>query len=156
MITTSKIKQVVSTKPFTNSYGTVHYHCLVMENGNKINIGKKSIQKEGWELTYEITEQGQQEYDKAVSVKLDQLPTQSKPTTQQPYVNNDSVRQRLIVRQSMTKEAIAILCHNKDVVTLSEVKALTEELVNFVFEENQTPTSKEPARQVVKDSDLPF
>lgn len=80
----SKIKEVVSTKPFTNIYGTTHYHCLVMENGDKINIGKKSILQVGWELNYEITETGQQEYQKAKSIQ-DEVPpaanNQAQPTS---------------------------------------------------------------------------
>ena len=52
---TSKIKTVVSIKPHqTEKYGTTFYHNLEMENGDKINIGKKKEQKVGWELTYEI------------------------------------------------------------------------------------------------------
>lgn len=74
---TSKIKEVVSAKPFTNSYGTTIYHNLVMDNGDKINIGKKNEQKVGFELTYEIIgdkrDDGsyQQEYPKAKAVKKD-------------------------------------------------------------------------------------
>ena len=61
-MTTSKIKEVVEVKPYNNDYGTTYYHCLVMDNGDKINIGKKKEQQIGWELTYEIVEKGQQEY----------------------------------------------------------------------------------------------
>jgi len=72
MIKTSKIKSISgSPTPFTNSYGTTYYHNLEMENGDKINIGKKSQCQIGWELTYELTgeDDGQQEFKKAKSVK---------------------------------------------------------------------------------------
>lgn len=90
---TAKIKEVVSTKPFTNSFGTTHYHCLVMDNGDEINIGKKDIQKVGWELTYELTggDDGQQKFKKAKSVKKEegapnQTTTHSTPTATDPAV----------------------------------------------------------------------
>ena len=73
MITTSKVKKVVSTKPYTNAHGTTIYHLLEMENGDKINIGKKKELQEGWEITYEIIETGQQEYNKAKSAKKEEL-----------------------------------------------------------------------------------
>ena len=65
---TSRIKNVVSVKPHTNNYGTTYYHNLEMENGDKINLGKKKEQQIGWELTYEIIEEGQQEFNKAKAV----------------------------------------------------------------------------------------
>lgn len=83
---TSKIKEVTSVKPHTNAHGTTQYHCLVMENGDKINIGKKSIQQVGWELTYELTggDDGQQEFKKAKAAQKMDTPTngvqQSNPT----------------------------------------------------------------------------
>ena len=73
-IKTSKIKEIVSVKPYTNSYGTTHYHLLVMENGDKINIGKKKELQAGWEITYEIIEEGQQEYNKAKSAQQEFKP----------------------------------------------------------------------------------
>ncbi len=66
---TSKIKEVVNMNPWTSNTGKkIIYHSLVMENGDKINIGKMKEQQVGWELSYEITEQGQQEYNKAKAV----------------------------------------------------------------------------------------
>jgi hypothetical protein len=69
---TSKIKEVVKTKDHANSFGTTIYHCLLMENGDKIEIGKKTLQKVGWELTYEVTDSGF-EYHKAKSVKKEEV-----------------------------------------------------------------------------------
>lgn len=79
MIKTSKIQQVVNSKEFTNSFGTTIYHNLVMENGDKINIGKKKLQQTGWELTYEIIGDKkpdgsyQQEYPKAKAAQKEEF-----------------------------------------------------------------------------------
>lgn len=78
METTAKIKRVVNVKEYTNSHGTTHYHNLEMDNGDKINIGKKKVQEVGNELTYEIVgdkkQDGtyQQEFPKAKSVQKQQ------------------------------------------------------------------------------------
>lgn len=100
-IKTSKIKKVVSAKPYTGTHGTTIYHNLEMENGDKINIGKKNEQQLGWELTYEIIDEGQ-EYNKAKSVKKEE----------QPQVNGNSNApknewvQRLIVAQNSVTNAV--------------------------------------------------
>lgn len=66
----SKIKIIESTKPFTNEHGITIYHNLEMDNGDKINIGKKKDQMVGWELIYQIVDEGQ-EYNKAKAVSKD-------------------------------------------------------------------------------------
>ena len=66
---TSKIKTIAECKPWTGEKGTVYYHNLAMENGDKINIGKKKELSVGEELHYEIIgDIGQHEYTKAKSV----------------------------------------------------------------------------------------
>ena len=83
-IKTSKILSVDKVNEYTNSYGTTFYHNIQMENGDKINIGKKKTQQIGWEITYEIIgdqkEDGtyQEIYPKAKSVQKDQF---NKPNT---------------------------------------------------------------------------
>ena len=70
MIKTAKIQEIKNISPYQNSYGTTYYHHLVMDNGDKIDIGKKSECKVGWDLTYEIIgDPGQHEYTKAKSAK---------------------------------------------------------------------------------------
>lgn len=102
----SKIKRIESTKPYTNDYGTTIYHNLEMENGDKINIGKKKHQEMGWELTYEIVDSGQ-EYNKAKSVQEEnQVP--SAPNTQNKSVTQfkaDPDKQASIELQVCFKEA---------------------------------------------------
>ena len=67
---TSKVKLIQDTKEWNGGNGTVYYHNLELENGDKINIGKKKQLQIGDEITYEITgDEGQHEYTKAKSVQ---------------------------------------------------------------------------------------
>lgn len=72
MIKTAKISKVSNKKEWKGPKGTIIYHDLVMDNGDKINIGKKKDQIEGWDITYEIVgDVGQQEYVKAKAAQLE-------------------------------------------------------------------------------------
>ena len=118
---TSKIKTVVSIKPHqTQKYGTTFYHNLEMENGDKINIGKKKEQKIGWELTYEITEQGQQEYNKAKAVAPESF---NKSNNYTPSNSSNDDRQLLIVKQSSIKAAVEFdnQCTIEDMLKNAEI-----------------------------------
>ena len=64
----SKVEKIVGIKPWTGANGTVYYHSLLMDNGDKISLGKKKELAIGEELTYEILETGQQEYNKAKAI----------------------------------------------------------------------------------------
>tara|TARA_R110000824_G_scaffold195055_1_gene377720 strand:- start:194 stop:649 length:456 start_codon:yes stop_codon:yes gene_type:complete len=101
---TSKIKEVVSVKPHENNYGITLYHSLIMENGDKINIGKKKDQQVGWELTYEVIEEGQQEFNKAKAIVPENFKSKQS-NGQVSYKKKDDV-QNLIVRQSSLKAAV--------------------------------------------------
>lgn len=102
-IKTSKIKTVVSSRSHTGTNGTTIYHNLEMENGDKINIGKKKQQSVGWELTYEIIDEGQ-EYNKAKSAQKVETPVQNNGSGF-PAPKNDYV-QRLIVAQNCVTNAV--------------------------------------------------
>lgn len=118
---TSKIKTVVSIKPHqTEKYGTTFYHNLEMENGDKINIGKKKEQQVGWELTYEITEQGQQEYNKAKAVAPESF---NKSNNYTPSNSSNDDRQLLIVKQSSIKAAVEFdnQCTIEDLLKNAEI-----------------------------------
>ena len=117
---TSKIKTVVSIKPHKNSYGETFYHNLEMENGDKINIGKKKEQQVGWELTYEITEQGQQEYNKAKAVAPESF---NKSNNYTPSNSSNDDRQLLIVKQSSIKAAVEFdnQCSIEDLLKNAEI-----------------------------------
>ena len=65
---TSKIKEVKRVSEPYGKFNTLYHH-LVMENGDKIDIGKVKKQEVGNELTYEITgDIGQHPFTKAKSV----------------------------------------------------------------------------------------
>ena len=65
---TSKIKEVKRVSEPYGKFNTLYHH-LVMENGDKIDIGKNKKQEVGMELTYEITgDVGQHQFTKAKSV----------------------------------------------------------------------------------------
>ena len=118
---TSKIKTVVSIKPHqTEKYGTTFYHNLEMENGDKINIGKKKEQKVGWELSYEITEQGQHEYNKARAVAPESF---NKSNNYTPSNSSNDDRQLLIVKQSSIKAAVEFdnQCSIEDLLKNAEI-----------------------------------
>ena len=38
---TSKVKAIQSVKPYNGQHGVTYYHNIELENGDKINIGKK-------------------------------------------------------------------------------------------------------------------
>ena len=129
---TSKIKEVVRTKVFTNKFGTTIYHDLLMENGDKIQIGKKTLQKVGWELYYQIEDEGQ-EYNKAKSIKPEEVagsapvsyPSQSSTST------NLNV-QNLIVAQS----SVASACNyyaKQAMSSKEDVMIFAKEIYEFVI-----------------------
>jgi hypothetical protein len=103
-IKTSKIKEVVKVSEPYGQFKTL-YHKLIMENGDKLDIGKVKEQQAGWELTYEITgDLGQQEYTKAKTPKKDwnQQPVQSIDNNTK---KSDTV-QSSIEKQCALKEAV--------------------------------------------------
>lgn len=128
-IKTSKIKTVVSTKSYTGTHGITIYHNLEMENGDKINIGKKSEQKVGWELTYEITDEGQ-EYNKAKSAKKEEASIQNNGSG---FITpkNEGV-QRMIVAQSSISSAVAFL-KEMGPVEDADILALADKFFNYVI-----------------------
>lgn len=74
---TGKITEIKQVKEWNGGNGVVYYHQLVMDNGDKIEIGKKSQLSIGDELNYEITDtSGQHEFSKAKNVNPDFQKTQ--------------------------------------------------------------------------------
>lgn len=79
-IKTSKVKSVDYVKEYNSQHGTVQYHNLTMDNGDKINIGKKTILKNGDEITYKIVgDVGQHDYVKSKTPSRDEMPSSAKP-----------------------------------------------------------------------------
>jgi len=149
---TSKIKTVVNSKEWSNNGKTIIYHNLEMENGDKINIGKVKLQQVGWELTYEITEQGQQEFNKAKAVQKEQNFTKSFNTQS---TKPDNV-QDLIVRQSSLKAAIDFTkCSDNS--TVDDIFYLADECYNWVMGKkvNTKPENFDGLKSNGK-TDMPF
>jgi hypothetical protein len=123
----SKVKVIAECKDYTNDFGTTHYHNLEMENGDKVNIGKKKKLAVGDELEYEfIGELGQHEYTKAKTPKPEQ---QSFPSGGK----SDSV-QKYIIRQSSLTRAIEHLSHkDHDQMTKENITALADYYSNWVL-----------------------
>lgn len=135
---TSKIKTVVNSKEWSNNGKTIIYHNLEMENGDKINIGKVKLQQVGWELTYEVTEQGQQEFNKAKAVQKEQQAyTQNKPTT---TTTRTVDVQDLIVKQSSLKASVEFC--NKE-CTVEHIIANAEVFYEWVMTGKKPEASKD-------------
>ena len=100
---TSKIKEIVRTNDYTGVHGTIIYHDLVMENGDKIQLGKKTLQKVGCELSYEMTYEGR-EYNKAKSIKPEEVNGGQPQTNQQGKPVLDV--QRAIIAQNALTNAV--------------------------------------------------
>ncbi|HBC05172.1 MAG TPA: hypothetical protein DC015_13500 [Aequorivita sp.] len=79
---TSKVKNVQDVKEWNSKNGAVYYHNVELENGDKINIGKKKKLQIGDEITYEIIgDLGQHEYTKAKSVQPENTSYRSSTNT---------------------------------------------------------------------------
>ena len=96
---TSKIKEVVRTKDYAGTHGTIIYHDLLMENGDKIQLGKKTLQKVGYELSYEIVDEGH-EYNKAKSIKPEEV--SGGQATSQPSKSGLDVQRAIIAQNALT------------------------------------------------------
>ena len=127
---TAKIKEVVRTKDHTNSYGTTIYHDLVMDNGDKIQIGKKKLQQVGWELSYQIVEEGH-EYNKANGIKPEDVGGSSGSSSSSGSAKSASV-QNMIVAQSCISSACALL-QGSSKNNSEEVLKVAEEFYKFVM-----------------------
>jgi hypothetical protein len=130
---TSKIKTVVRVSEPYGKFNTL-YHNLEMENGDKINIGKAKTQLVGWELTYEIVEEGQQEFNKAKAVQKE-YPSNFNTQSTKP----DNV-QDLIVKQSSLKAAVEFC--NKD-CTIEHIIANAEVFYDWVTTGKKPEASKD-------------
>ena len=122
-VKTSKIKEVINTKEWNGANGfSSIYHDLIMENGDKINLGKKTIQEVGAELSYKIIEGGQNEYQKSKPVNPDydnkfggsnKTPSTNNNMSKKDWENKDLKQATHISRQSALKAAIDF-CRNQD------------------------------------------
>lgn len=72
----SKVKSISWTKPRTGQNGTVYFHNLEMENGDKCNIGKKSDNffKVWDEINYEVVSTDEYGTKKIKEIKPEFVP----------------------------------------------------------------------------------
>ena len=172
MIKTSKIKEVKSVSDPYGKYQTI-YHKLIMENDDKIDIGKKKEQQVGWEMTYEITEEGQHEFNKAKAVAPEGFKSNSttsgssnsKPTKEyweereknnkEYYAGRHDNKQLNICRQSSLKTAVDY-CSGGNCST-SDVLKVAQEFVDWVME-NKKPNKNliDNKDTMLNDDSLPF
>ncbi|MCR4335215.1 MAG: hypothetical protein NUV57_01615 [archaeon] len=76
----AKIKEIIGTPKVAGNYGIL-YHNMIMENGDKINIGKKTLQKVGWELAYKISDPASiQEFQEAKGLSKEEAEAESGST----------------------------------------------------------------------------
>tara|TARA_R100000656_G_scaffold68882_2_gene51900 strand:- start:398 stop:847 length:450 start_codon:yes stop_codon:yes gene_type:complete len=147
---TSKIKKVVSV---SEPYGKfkVLYHKLIMDNEDKIDIGKQKVQQIGWELTYEIQEKGQHEFDKAKAVAPDKFKSNGQ-TSYSSSVKKDDV-QELIVRQSSLRSSVE--SHKGSNASDEEILKSAERFSNWVMGKEVKEKEVKIETKIGKD-DLPF
>lgn len=116
---TSKVKTIVSVKPYKTENGTTYYHNLELENGDKINIGKKKELQEGWSVTYELVQDADKhEFPKA------------KPLAPPPPSTTTGSKDELILRQVAFKGAIELTSSGK--IGLSEIETYTNNFFNLL------------------------
>lgn len=139
----SKIKKVVSIKEWKSQNGVIHYHNLEMENGDKINIGKKKEQELGEELCYKITEEGQQEYNKAKAVNPDYDEKFGGSNKSWKSTETSDDKTKSIIKQVCLKAAAALYSGTKD----AEGMFIAWKLIENRFYNKEHIESKE---------DLPF
>ena len=129
MIKTAKISKVNNKKEWKGPKGTIIYHDLIMDNGDKINIGKKKDQIEGWDITYEITgDVGQQEYVKAKAAQPEGGFSRSFSGSSK---NNKQITELACLKVAATISAAYIGQGHK--VNTDDVIRLKNELVNDIL-----------------------
>ena len=148
---TSKIKKVVSVSEPYGKYNVL-YHKLEMDNGDKLDIGKQKEQQVGWELTYEIVEEGQQEFDKAKAVSPDKFKSNGQTSYSSSYKKDDNV-QELIVRQSSLRSSVE--SHKGSNASDEEILKSAERFSNWVMGKEVKEKEVKIETKIGKD-DLPF
>mgnify|MGYP000194533268 CR=1 FL=1 len=138
-MTTSKVKRVESIKEWGQGDRLTMYHNLEMENGDKINIGKKSKLEVGSELNYEIFDTSQ-EFNKAKNVNPE---FQQGGQQQAPRQNNDKTSDQILWSVCL-KEATALYSTgeftNVEAVTGDKISGATSVVITLtksLFEQSK-------------------
>ena len=103
-IKTSKIKEITSIGDPWGQYKNM-YHKLIMENGDKLDIGKIEKLTQGMEINYYFTDElGQQEYTKAKTPsKMEMQRGVYNPQNNRNTGKSDEKREKSIVRCALIK-----------------------------------------------------
>ena len=156
---TSKITEVIKVSEWMNpkTNKLTYYHHLVMENGDKIDIGKLSKMEVGTEMNYEITST-QYEFNKARAV-WNQGGYNSNSFNKDPKTQNKidyfAAYQRACLYFIMKgHKATDIELDNQINSIISKASGQTEEINKTVKEE--LDGRKEMDVQDNNDNDLPF
>jgi hypothetical protein len=131
----SKVATIINVKPWNGQNGTVYYHDLLMENGDRINIGKKSELAINEELEYEIIETKEQakgEFLKAKTPKKD-FPANKGGNS----YSKDPITQFYIIAQSCQDRAVKVLTveaeANEVGVDVAKIEGVTRSLMTQVI-----------------------
>ena len=131
---TSKVKEILSTKEWKWPNGTVRFYTMEMEDGNKVNIGKKSDNAfvVGDELTYTITEVDEYGVKKIKEVK--DAPQQTQRSTQKEGWKEKYVS----FAASYAKDVLVANPNFK----MSEFGAIATEILNWMIDKHDSLNSK--------------
>ena len=146
-IKTSKIKEVVKV---SEPYGkfAVLYHKLVMENGDKIDIGKQQRQEIGNELSYRITgDIGQHEFTKAKSENPN-WEGNKKSFSTNTYTKEPN-RQLSIVKQSSLKAAVEFC--NSSTCGVDDILKIAQQFTDWVMSEETKTLNTSNTAKVMHD-----
>tara|TARA_R100001129_G_scaffold101259_1_gene69319 strand:- start:150 stop:602 length:453 start_codon:yes stop_codon:yes gene_type:complete len=148
---TSKIKEVKRVSEPYGKFNTLYHH-LVMENGDKIDIGKNKKQEVGMELTYEITgDVGQHPFTKAKSVN---------PNWQNNNNNfKDNLKKQKVIERwaGLTRSMAWFTLMNIKPESDEQIFAKALELIDWVNDEPKQTSVKTHLENMQKDfNDLPF
>ena len=150
---TSKIKEVVRVSEPYGKFNTL-YHNLVMENGDKINIGKAKTQLVGWDLTYTIEEEGQQEFNKAKAVQKEQNFTKSFNTqSTKPDSVQDSIERQCCIKSAVELCSAYVKVGNS--VNADDVKRIAN-IFNDWIKNKEVKTETIVKKAINTETDLPF
>ena len=138
-VKTSKIKEIIKATEPTGKFGNIYHH-LIMDNGDKIDIGKKSKQEVGTELTYYITDE-QFEFNKAKTYStFNQAPTPSQNSVK--YASRNEATELSIIRQTCLKAAVEY--HKGCETTSADIVADAEFFEKYITRSNEEKTSDIP------------
>jgi hypothetical protein len=152
---TAKILEITGTKQREGQNGTVHYISVVMENGDKGTIGKKSADalKIGDELTYTIEskEHNGNTYYTIKEIKDNNFQKKSYSGYSRNY-KADFISFAMSYAKDL---AVAGKIDAKDEILWDKADSIYTWMIKQYNDLDKTPEKKEEKKQTM-DSDIPF